>query len=122
MLTLKATVVSGVGEGRLYVEKYKHVFVELLGGEPYPGTLNVVLEKCFYELLSAKEPIYIKPPAPGLGGAYAYKGWLSGVRVLLVKPVVTMHECRVGEVISTVPLRRLLGLEDGSTVEILIED
>src|SRR5512139_2120517 len=42
-VTLEGTVFTGLGEGAYYTQKehYKIQFVEKLGFEPYPGTLNL---------------------------------------------------------------------------------
>jgi len=44
-VTLEGTVFTGIGEGAYYVtkDKYRKQFIEKLGYDPYPGTLNVKL-------------------------------------------------------------------------------
>ena len=44
-VTLEGTVFKGLGEGAYYIgkEHYRKQFVEKLGFEPYPGTLNLKL-------------------------------------------------------------------------------
>ncbi len=45
-LTFRGIVTTGMGEGRHYIslDGYHRQFVERLGYEPYPGTLNLTLE------------------------------------------------------------------------------
>ncbi len=45
-VTLRGAVTDGMGEGRHYIplEGYRVQFVERLGYEPYPGTLNLTLD------------------------------------------------------------------------------
>ncbi len=44
-ITLEGTVFTGLGEGAYYIgrESYRQQFVEKLGFDPYPGTLNLKL-------------------------------------------------------------------------------
>ncbi|MEM3515703.1 MAG: DUF120 domain-containing protein, partial [Saccharolobus sp.] len=44
-LQIKGNVVSGIGEGRIFLsmEYYRNQIAKLLGFEPYPGTLNIVI-------------------------------------------------------------------------------
>src|SRR3989304_6826801 len=44
-ITLEGTVFTGLGEGAYYITKehYRKQFIEKLGFDPYPGTLNVKL-------------------------------------------------------------------------------
>ena len=44
-VTLEGTVFTGLGEGAYYISKeiYRKQFIEKLGFEPYPGTLNLKL-------------------------------------------------------------------------------
>lgn len=119
-ITIRGRVVSGVAQAGYYVEKYKDLFKPLLGSDPYPGTLNVKLDKCIWDYASHIKPIVIKPPEPGLCEAHVYKGWIKGLEVLVVKPLISVHDCTIVEVIASVRLRDLLGLKDGDPVEIVI--
>jgi riboflavin kinase len=115
---IRGVVVSGIGEAGFYVKLYSEYFRELLEREPYPGTLNILLESCstLEEIFSEKH--LVKPLKPGLAPAYIRRGVLRGFSVVVVKPLVTRHECRVLEVVSSVKLRDVLGLRDGDVVEI----
>ncbi|MEM0099654.1 MAG: DUF120 domain-containing protein, partial [Desulfurococcaceae archaeon] len=64
------------------------------------------------------KPTIIQPPRKGLGVVYAYRGFLRGIQVLVVKPALTKHDCRVVELVSAVKLREVLGLNDGDIVEV----
>ncbi len=115
---IRGVVVSGIGEAGFYVKLYSEYFRELLGGEPYPGTLNILLESCsaLEEIFSEKH--LVKSLKPGLAPAYIRRGVLRGFSVVVVKPLVTRHDCGVLEVVSSVKLRDVLGLRDGDVVEI----
>ncbi|MEM0249611.1 MAG: DUF120 domain-containing protein [Desulfurococcaceae archaeon] len=117
---LRGKVFSGTGEGAHYVKLYNEQLSRILSSCPYPGTLNVLLDRCFYELVDRSKLVVIPPPKPGLGAAYACPGYLMGIPVLLVKPAVTMYWCEVVEVISHINLRKELKLKDGDVVEIVL--
>lgn len=61
-LNYYGSVQTGMGEGKYYVKipNYFHRFSELLGKEPFPGTLNVILEddyiEEFYLTVSSQKP------------------------------------------------------------------
>lgn len=118
---LRGKVFSGTGEGARYVNLYSEQLSRILSSRPYPGTLNILLESCFYELIDTNRLTVIPPPKPGLGEVYAYPGRLMGIPVLLVKPAITKHGCRVVEVVSCVNLRKELELKDGDVVEIVLD-
>ena len=44
-MEIKGVVVSGVGEGKWYVEKYLPYFEQTLGFTCFPGTLNMKVSK-----------------------------------------------------------------------------
>ncbi|MEM2577176.1 MAG: DUF120 domain-containing protein, partial [Candidatus Bathyarchaeia archaeon] len=48
-IKLEGKVFSGLGEGAYYISQpeYKKQFIEKLGFNPYPGTLNVKIEECY---------------------------------------------------------------------------
>ncbi|MEM0004438.1 MAG: DUF120 domain-containing protein [Desulfurococcaceae archaeon] len=121
-LNIRGVIVSGTREASRYVEEYGLEFEKLLGVKPYPGTLNIKLDKCLEEIIGGFKPLIIPPPKPGLGVVYAYRGFLRGIRVLVVKPALTRHDCRVLEVVSGVKLREVLGLSDGDVVEIELSE
>lgn len=115
---VRGKVFSGVGEGAHYVELYGDELTRVLGSPPYPGTLNVLLERCFYELVERARAIVIQPPRRGLGAVYVYRGTVANIPVLVLKPAITVYECRVVELVSSVNLREKLGLRDGDFIEV----
>ncbi|MEM4481960.1 MAG: DUF120 domain-containing protein [Desulfurococcaceae archaeon] len=119
-MKVKGVVFSGIGEGAHYVKLYSEGLKKLLGEMPYPGTLNVILENCFNSLVSNITPIVLHPPSENLGAVYVYLGYLCKLKVLVIRPSITKHDCRVVELVSNVHLRGLLGLRDGNVVELEI--
>lgn len=121
VLLLRGRLTSGVGEGARYVEIYRRALSDLLGSDPYPGTLNLELDTCFYDIASRFPPLRVKPPHSGLGEVFAFRGWVGNIRVLVLKPIITSHDCNTVEVVSSVHLRSHLKLKDGDFIEIVVE-
>jgi len=116
-------VVSGVGEGKYYVEQYKERIREYLGFSPYPGTLNilVVFPKTIYEALYNVEPITIPGFSKGgrtFGDVKAYKVRINGINGAIVVPSRTIHPPKIAEIIAPTCLRKKLNLKDGSKVKV----
>lgn len=119
-IRIRGCVFSGSGEAAYYVKLYENSFEQLLGSKPYPGTLNIRLDKCFEEYARNIKPLVIEPPRSDLGAVHVYMGYLAGYRVLVVKPAKTRYECNVVEVVSDTKLRDILKLKDGDLVEVVI--
>lgn len=125
---VKGVVVDGVREGAKYVSLYSYIIRNVLGLEPYPGTLNIKLPNELLQfikrLLHKCVPFYIIPP-PGrnLGGAFSWRAYLRFkercVFVYVVKPEKTIHGEDVIEVISDKYLRGELGIKTGDVVEVI---
>ena len=119
---IKGIIVSGLGEGRKYVQLYSGQFKRRIGMTPYPGTLNLRLEKPLGDVLSKRKHIVVEPPSPEYSPVLVYCAKLEGINVYLVRPLVTHHDERTAEIISDKYLRRELGLKDGDQVVLEISD
>lgn len=122
-------VTSGIGEGKFYVQiqKYNEEFKRLLGKKPFPGTLNLVVDKDDYkEFLLARDPIKIE----GFKTNERTFGWINCYRIKLQKnnrqidaiitiPERTSHPENVAEIIATVYLRKELNVNDNDKIEIV---
>lgn len=123
----EGTVFSGLGEGAYYMsqEGYKKQFVEKLGFEPYPGTLNLRVRKEDQEevrMLEASPFVLIEGFTDGsrsFGPAKCFHGKIADkVEGALIFPVRTHYSGDVVEAISTEYLRKLLHLKDGDKVKV----
>jgi len=119
-IRLRGRVVSGLGEGAKYVLLYREAFIRYLGINPYPGTLNIDVGHDASEALAKAKSIAIPPPSPGYGEVHAYRAFFNGLQVYVIKPVITRHSRNIIEVVSSLNLRRKLGLRDGSLVEVVV--
>ena len=129
-IKLTGHVITGLGEGQYYttIKGYHDQFVNLLGFEPYPGTLNIKLEpesiKC-RTLLNMKAEIAIEGFTSmnrTFGGGRCYMISLgNNTRGAIMIPDRTHYPDDIIEIISTENLREHLGLKDGSKITVTVE-
>jgi riboflavin kinase, archaea type len=129
-VTLRGTVFQGLGEGGYYVNLggYKRQFVELLGFEPFPGTLNLKLETPAQmdqkKNLRAFGGLRVEGFESGgrtYGGARCYRAMVNGrypAAVLVIDR--THYDDSVLEIISPVHFRKELGLKDGEELTVKV--
>jgi len=118
---MRGKVSAGRGEGQFYISKdgYKIQFREILGFEPFPGTLNVKLDTLF--LPPEQKAIRIKRFQDGdrtFGECRCYKIKLNGIDAAVVKPERSDYPADLIEVIAPINLRKALVIEDGDLVEV----
>ncbi len=124
-LVIKGLVSSGIGEGRYYMslDGYRRQFIEKLGFDPYPGTLNLKLSKDQILLkleLEKKEGIIIngfKAENRTFGSVKAFKCKMKNLDCAIILPERT-HHSDVIEIIAPVNLREKFGLKDGDLIEV----
>jgi riboflavin kinase len=120
---MRGKVSAGIGEGQFYISKdgYKRQFREILGFEPFPGTLNIKLDTLFVP--PEHKAIRIKgfqDEARTFGECRCYKIKLNGIDATVVRPERSNYPADLIEVIAPVNLRKALVLEDGALVEITL--
>ena len=121
-IIVRGIVMSGLGEGRKYVTLYADEFRKHIGITPYPGTLNIRLEKPLDDILSGLKHLVVEPPSKEFYPVLLYCAELGGHKVYLVRPIKTRHDNRIAEIISDKYLREELGLKDGDEVVLEIMD
>jgi len=126
-IVFEGTVFSGLGEGAYYVSQdgYRKQFLEKLGFEPYPGTLNLRVRKEDQEevrLLEASPFILIEGFTDGnrsFGPAKCLHSKVADkVNGAIISPVRTHYSGDVAELISSEYLRKVLHLKDGDNVKV----
>jgi riboflavin kinase len=123
-LSFKGRVTTGLGEGQYYIslDGYRKQFVEKLGFEPYPGTLNLKLKEPFVQHeASAVDIIGFKDAARTFGGGKCYPVRIGGVKAAIIRPDRSSYPLNLVEIIAPVNLRKTLGLKDGDEVEVILE-
>jgi riboflavin kinase len=127
-ITLEGTVFTGLGEGAYYVmkEPYRKQFMEKLGFDPYPGTLNLRL-KTEYDVKARNElEAYPAIEVEGFtsedrtfGPVKCYPLILENkVKGALLSAMRSHYDASVLEIIAPVSLRRHLKLKDGHKVKV----
>jgi riboflavin kinase len=127
---LTGHVITGLGEGRYYMGliPYRKQFLEYLGFEPYPGTLNLRLDAQSIRVrreLDRHEWVPIRGfVAEGrtFGEAKCLPCRISDIACGIVVPGRTHYPDDVIEVVSPVELRPALGLADMDQVTVEVSD
>jgi len=127
-ITLEGTVFTGLGEGAYYIlkEHYRKQFIEKLGFDPYPGTLNLKLTTDYdlktYTELEAYPAIEIqgfKNEDRTFGLVKCYPTTIGNkVKGALISALRSHYDSSVVEIIAPVCLRKQLNLKDGHKVKI----
>jgi len=125
---IKGTLMSGKGEGKYFTQLpwAKKQFIDKLGFDPYPGTLNLKLENAEdlerFRLLKNKPGIEIKPGSGDYCVGFCFKALIeSKIEGAVVIPKVKSYEPDLLEIISPINLRTSLNLWDGDIVKIKIQ-
>ena len=124
--SLAGTVVSGLGEGRYYMSlpEYRRQFLDLLGFEPYPGTLNVKLAPASMQAkkkIDTLEWITIRGFTSDnrtFGDARALPCRIGEIQCAIIVPGRSHYPDDILEIIAPIALRRTLSLDDGSYVTV----
>jgi len=123
-IELNGTVVSGGGDGKKFVELpwVKQQITEKLGFTPYPGTLNVKLNRKNAERrkLVEKNPSAEISPAEGYYNGLLFKAFIGIVECAIILPEVPRYPKTLLEIIAPVNLRKTLQLEDDFEVKVAV--
>lgn len=129
-IELKGTLVSGMGEGAYYMalKGYTQQFKSKIGYIPFPGTLNVRLDKKIHQeaikQFETLEGVKINSFSDGkrtYGWVKCFRGKLNNsINCELIILERTHHDDSIIELISKVCIRKSGKLKDGSKVTIKI--
>jgi riboflavin kinase len=129
-ITLEGVLFSGLGEGAYYVTKegYRKQFIEKLGFDPYPGTLNIKLITD-YDLKSLSElETYPAIELEGFedesrtyGSVKCYPAVINNrAKGAVIYALRSHYGSSVLEIVAPSYLRRQLNLKDGNKVKVEI--
>ena len=124
---LTGKIITGLGEAAGFTEiKWaKRAFSELLGCDPFPGTVNVILssEKDLktWERLKPLPEKLLRPPNPDWCNSLCYKAKIAGrITAAIILPEVKDYPVDQLELVASVNVRETLSLKDGDELEIEI--
>ncbi len=126
-VTIRGTVQSGMGEGGYYIcqKGYVTQIAEKLGFTPFQGTLNIRVDPEDVGKLDVIRTIAGIPlqgfsdDGRSFGAVVAYKARIRNVDCAIVVPERS-HYVDVIEIICQYHLRRTLGLEDGTALDVKV--
>jgi riboflavin kinase len=127
-VTLEGTVFTGLGEGAYYIsrEEYRKQFMEKLGFDPYPGTLNLKLTTDYdiktrseLEAYPSVEVEGFKSEDRTFGPVKCYPVIIENkAKGALILALRTHYDATVLEIIAPTALRKELRLKDGHKVKV----
>jgi CTP-dependent riboflavin kinase len=126
--TISGTLLSGSGKAAFFtqLEWVKTQFRNLLGFEPYPGTLNLKLsgqDERLIEELRTRPGIPLVPPNEAFCQSRAFPvriGPIAGA-IILPEEKVRMYGQETVEIMAPVSIRESLHLQDGDRIDFIIE-
>lgn len=124
---LNGKVFTGLGKAAEFTEVpwAKEAFRSVLGSDPYPGTLNVIVSSTegldAWARAKLNSGTVITPPQSDWCDAFCYKAVIAGkiAAVIVLPDVMTYAEDQL-ELVAAVNIRKELSLIDGDSVEIEI--
>jgi riboflavin kinase len=128
-VTIKGELLSGMGEGQYYITRtgYTTQFEEKLGFHPYPGTLNLLLERehdlIVREMLDNCPHIKINgfiDEGRTFGAVQCYPVSIDSIPGAILSPLRTHHPKNIIEIIAPVYLREELDLRDGDEIAVKV--
>ena len=124
---LHGKIATGLGKASGFTEVpwAKAAFRGVLGVDPYPGTVNIIVSStedlAAWARVKANTGIVIKPPQPDWCDSFCYRAMIGGkIAAAIVLPDVTEYPATQVELIAAVNVRESLSLKDGDLVAIEI--
>lgn len=129
-ITLEGVLFSGLGEGAYYVTKegYRKQFIEKLGFDPYPGTLNIKVTTDYdmkslldLETYPAIELEGFEDESRTFGPVKCYPAIINNkAKGAVIYAMRSHYGSSVLEVVAPKFLRRQLNIKDGNKVKVEI--
>jgi riboflavin kinase len=129
-ITMEGILFSGLGEGAYYMNKdgYRKQFLEKLGFDPYPGTLNIKLTTEYDNKVLSELETYPAVELEGFqdedrtfGNVKCYPAVINNrVKGAVIYAMRSHYGSSVLEIVSPVFIRNALKLKDGNKVKVEI--
>ncbi|MDH5268121.1 MAG: DUF120 domain-containing protein [Candidatus Bathyarchaeota archaeon] len=127
-VTLEGVLFTGLGEGAYYVtrDKYRKQFIEKLGFDPYPGTLNLKLTSEYDTKARSELETYpgieiegFKDESRTFGNVKCYPVVINNkMKGAVIFALRSHYNSSVLEIIAPTYLRSQLNLKDGHKVKV----
>ncbi len=123
MNVIHGKVATGLGEGQYYLSRdgYRSQFHKKLGFVPFPGTLNIQLDKPFVPSGEAIKIMEFSEGDKTFGGCLCYKIRINSIKAAIVGPERSSYPSNLIEIIAPMNLRESLNLSDGDEVEMTLD-
>ncbi len=108
------TLTGGRSSSTRQAKHYRAGFLNYAGAPVFPGTLNLKLNRSIY----FKNGMKIESEK---GAYYLYPCRIEGLAAYVVKPPLAKNRANTLEIMSTVSLREVFGLIDGSSVRVELD-
>lgn len=126
-ITLHGSVKDGMGEGQYYIDQegYQVQFEKTLGFKPYPGTLNISVDKedvGKLDVIKSTAGIPIDGFTDGgrsFGDVIAYKAKIKNIDCAIIVPARS-HYVDVIEVVCQYHLRRTLSISTNDRIDVKV--
>jgi riboflavin kinase len=126
---IKGIIANGSGKGKFYLsqKEYKKQFQDKVGFDPYPGTLNIKLNREAVEKrrqLLQMDPVIIEgfeKQGREFGDLFLYKAKINKEACAVVLPLRTRHGEETIEIAAPFNLRKKLGKKQGNSIVLEIE-
>jgi CTP-dependent riboflavin kinase len=124
-MKIRGRVISGSGKGRSFTELewVKKQFLDILGFEPVPGTLNLLLEETTNQLIiefRQDRAYYVIPPGDDFCRGVLLRAIIGDLKGAIIVPQVPNYDVHLLEILAPVNLRKRFRLKDGDEVEVKI--
>ncbi|MFN7991462.1 MAG: DUF120 domain-containing protein [Candidatus Micrarchaeia archaeon] len=125
-LAIEGTITKGLGEGGYYVsmDGYRNQIKEKLGFDPFPGTLNILMDEPWKkQQLLQLEPVIIagfRDKERTFGDLFAYRCRLGKHECAIIVPLRTHHGPEIIEIISPIDIKKGLRKKDGDRVKVVV--
>ncbi|MCX9083699.1 MAG: winged helix-turn-helix domain-containing protein/riboflavin kinase [Candidatus Methanoperedens sp.] len=123
-IILRGKIITGIGEGQYYIglDGYRTQFIEKLGFDPYPGTLNVRLDAISIHIRKKiAQSINISgftDQNRTFGKGSCFRIRISDVEGAVITPERSHYPEDIVEIIAPVNLREHLELKDGTNINV----
>ncbi len=122
-MKIEGEIATGLGKAAFFMsqEFYKNEFKKKLGFVPYPGTLNVIVDKQYLDEISEIKNSCknVIKPDEGFGAVKYIKAKLNDeIEGAIVFPAKTTHDENYLEFIAEEKIREKFNLNDGDIVSL----